>query len=160
MQASTVKANVLTSIQNYLNKEGITYKTFSHKSVFTSKEAAEIRNTPLKEGAKALVLLADKNPVMVVISAANKLDLKAFKKNYGFKDVSMANKETLLKVTGLEPGAIPPFGSLFKIPTYADKRLANLENISFNAGSHTHSIQMKAGDFITIEKPIVGIFAK
>jgi Cys-tRNA(Pro) deacylase len=160
MQAKNTTSSVLSAIQSYLNQEGVAYKTSSHKPVFTSEEAAQARQAPLEEGAKALVLQADSKPIMVVISAANKLDLKAIKKLYGYKDVSMADKDTLLKVTGLEPGAIPPFGSLFKIPTYVDKNITTLESVSFNAGSHTKSIQMGAKDFVAIEKPTVGEFSK
>lgn len=152
--------SVFEQICNLLDDKKIEYKKFEHEPVFTSEEAAKIRGTKLEEGAKALVLIADNKPVMAVVSAVNKLDPKAFKKAYDFKDVAMADKDTLLKVTSLQPGAVPPFGSLFSIPTYVDENLTKLPSINFNAGSNTQSIQMNTKDFLSIEKAIVGQFSK
>lgn len=157
---STEKQDVFTTISNYLKSEGVEFKTYEHKPVFTSEEAAEVRGVSLESGAKALVLKTEKGPIMAVVSGVNKLDLNALKKTYGLKDVSMADRDMLKQVTGLEPGAVPPFGSLFKIPTYVDKNLAQLESINFNAGSNTKSIGMKTEDYLKIEKPIVGEFSK
>ncbi len=159
MKQTTAKS-VFEQICSYLDSEKVEYKKFEHKPVFTSEEAATIRGTSLESGAKALVCLADRKPVMIVISAANKLDIKAFKQIYGFKDVAMADKDTLFKVTGLQPGAVPPFGSLFEIPTYMDEGLSRLETINFNAGSNTQSIQIKSKDYIEVEKPDVSNFVK
>jgi aspartyl-tRNA synthetase len=160
MKTAVNNKSVYEQICQYLNQEKVEYKKYEHKPVFTSEEAAAIRQTPLAEGAKALLCMADKKPVMIVLSAVSKLDLKTFKKTFGYKDVSMADKDMLLKVTGLKPGAVPPFGSLFNISIYVDENLTKLENISFNAGSNTQSIQMKLADFVNVEKSEVGKFSK
>jgi len=55
---------------------------------------------------------------------------------------------------------VPPFGNIFQIPLYIDERLRENEEIVFNAGDHTKSIQMKETDFETVAKPIVGKFTK
>ena len=157
---ATGALSVLDRIQRALNAEGVSYHLMSHIAVHTSEEAAQVRGTKLEEGAKALVLKADDKPIMVIVSAAQKLDLKAIKQLCGFKDVSMADKDLLKAVTGLEPGAVPPFGSLFKIPTYVDEQFTKFKQMNFNAGSHTHSIQMAVEDFMRLEKPTVGSFAK
>jgi len=159
MKQTTAKS-VFEQICSYLDDEKVQYKKFEHKPVFTSEQAAAVRGTSIESGAKALVCLADKKPIMIVISAANKLDIKAFKQAFGYKDVTMADKETLLKVTGLQPGAVPPFGSLFNILTYIDEGLTKLETINFNAGSNTQSIQMQSKDYLEVEKPEKGIFVK
>jgi len=154
------KKSVFEQICSYLDSEKVEYKKFEHKPVFTSEEAALARGTSIESGAKALVCLADGKPIMVVVSAASKLDLKAFKQATGFKDVALVDKDTLLKVTGLQPGSVPPFGSLFNIPTYVDENLLSLEMINFNAGSNTQSVQMRSEDFNSIENLITGLFVK
>jgi Ala-tRNA(Pro) deacylase len=60
------------------------------------------------------------------------------------------------ELTGLEPGSIPPFGSLFGLPTYCDPALASESAINFNAGDHAISIQMTYADYIAGEKPTLG----
>lgn len=96
---------------------------------------------------------------MFVVSGADKLDLKAVK-NLGYKNVSLVSLETLEKLTGLKPGAIPPFGSLFNLPTYMDEKISQIKEINFNAASNSDSIQMKSTDFISLEKPQIGKFGK
>jgi Ala-tRNA(Pro) deacylase len=64
------------------------------------------------------------------------------------------------QLTGLAPGSIPPFGSLFSLPTWCDERLAEQARINFNAGDHSISISMTYADYIAAEQPKVGTFAE
>lgn len=68
----------------------------------------------------------------------------------------MAETEDVLKVTGCLSGAVPPFGSVFKVPTVVDNSLIQQgDTINFNAGMRTRSVQMKTQDYIDLEKPLV-----
>ena len=62
-------------------------------------------------------------------------------------------------LTGLEPGSIPPFGSLFGLPTLCDERLGENETINFNAGDHSISVSMQYEDYVRVESPEVDTFA-
>ena len=63
-------------------------------------------------------------------------------------------------MTGLTPGSIPPFGSLFGLPTLCDERLGENEMINFNAGDHSISVSMRYADYVQVEKPELGMFAE
>jgi Ala-tRNA(Pro) deacylase len=65
-----------------------------------------------------------------------------------------------LELTGLAPGSIPPFGSLFGLPTLCDERLGENEVIAFNAGDHSISVSMKYADYVQVEKPELGKFGE
>lgn len=136
------------------------FQEYEHAPVFTSEEAAKVRDTKIEQGAKALVMMAEKQPIMVVVSGANTADLSAFKKQFKVKDLRMATRDEVKELTKLEVGSIPPFGSLFGIPTYVDARLGENQEISFNAGLHTKSIKMKYTDWLKVENPTVGEFSK
>jgi Ala-tRNA(Pro) deacylase len=71
----------------------------------------------------------------------------------GSKKLSMASKEDVKAKTGLDVGAIPPFGSSIGLQTYVDERLGQEKQIVFNAGRHDKSVQMSYQDFIRLEKP-------
>ncbi len=144
----------------FLDSAKVEYKESQHERVVTSEDAARVRNTPLMEGAKALLFYGDESPVMLVIAADLKVDTKKVKALYSIKDLRMATPEEVKKVSGVEIGAVPPFGNLFRIPVYMDEGLRRSENIVFNAGLHTKSIRMKESDFETLVKPVVGIFSK
>ena len=66
----------------------------------------------------------------------------------------------MLELTGLTPGSIPPFGSLFGLPTFCDERLGENEVINFNAGDHSVSVSMRYADYVLVEKLELGKFAE
>ena len=111
------------------------------------------------QGAKALVMIADKKPVMLVLSAATKVDTKAFKKAFKVKDLRMASEGEVTKLTNLKIGSVPPFGNLFDLPVYLDKKLGENKQIVFNAGLHERSVKMIYRDFVDLVKPTLGEFA-
>jgi Ala-tRNA(Pro) deacylase len=90
---------------------------------------------------------------LLVIPADRKLDSKKARANLGVKAIRFATKEEVLELTMLQPGSIPPFGSLFNLNTYADPALAANASINFNAGDHSISVQMTHADFVKAEQP-------
>jgi Ala-tRNA(Pro) deacylase len=147
-------------IKTTLRDLGITFSEYEHEPVYTSQEAAEVRGTELGQGAKAMVCLADKKPILLVISAAYQIDTKKFKQQFDVKDMRFATKEEVLDLTGMAVGAVSPFGSMVGLPTYMDVTLQKYKEIVFNAGLNTKSIQMSYDDYIKVENPIKGDFAR
>lgn len=156
---SDKSAGLFGSIMNTLERKKVEYQLLEHEPVFTSEQAAEIRKTKVEQGAKALVMLADKKPVLVVISAARKVDTAKFKKLFKIKDLRMATPEEVEKLTGVKIGAVPPFGHLIGLPTRVDEGLGRNKEIVFNAGRHDRSIKMKFADWQKLVGPTVGRFA-
>ncbi len=152
--------SVFENIKNLLDESKIKYTVMEHEPVLTSEDAARVRKTPLKQGAKALVMYAEDKPAMVVVPADLKLDMKKFKQDYKIHDLRMATHDEVEKVTRVKVGAVPPFGNIFAIPLYVDTKLGENKEIVFNAGEHTRSIQMNYKDFEKVTKPIIGDFSK
>ena len=136
----------------------IEHQLLRHAPVFTSEQAAEVRGTPLEDGAKALVCHADERLVLIVVPANLRLDTRAFKAAYGVKNLRMAGADDVDRL-GAIPGGVPPFGSAMGLPTYADEGLTRREVLSFNAGNRTVSVVMAAADYLRLEQPVVGRFA-
>jgi Ala-tRNA(Pro) deacylase len=151
---------VFERVENLLKQRGIEFKVLRHEPVFTSEEAARIRGTPLSSGAKALICKGDDAFAMFVLPADRKLDSSAVRRARGWKKLRFATREEVLERTGLAPGSIPPFGSLFNLATYCDRRLSENEAINFNAGDHGISVSMQYRDYLAAEKPEEGIFAE
>ncbi len=136
------------------------FESYEHESVKTSEEAAKIRNTPLHEGAKALVMFADNKPIMLTLPADLKVDTNMFKKSFDVRDLRMATPDEVKKITGVPIGAVPPFGHIFSMPLYMDEAMKENEQIVFNAGLHTKSVRMKEKDFEKVAHPTTGKFSK
>ncbi len=174
-------SRVFEKIKQLLDKNQIPYQLFEHEPVFTSDEAAKIRNTPKHFGAKAIIFSADPapeprinsfgiirggqvrygagpSPILVVVPGDKKVDTKTFKKLYNIKNLQLLTADEVKELTSLEIGAIPPFGSTMNLKTYLDKDITENEFMVFNAGSHTKSIRMNPKDFLVLENPVIGNF--
>ncbi len=146
-------SDVLERLSAALHTRAINFQTTQHEAVYTSAEAAAVRGVSLHSGAKALIIKGGETFLMVVLPADLSLDSAALREVLGTRRIRFADKDEVLQITGLTPGSIPPFGSLFSLPTYCDDRLADNERINFNAGSHTVSIQMSYSDYLVFENP-------
>ena len=151
---------VLDRVQALLRAHQASFSLSSHPPVYTSAQAAEVRGEELKTGAKALIVKADDQFVMLVLPGDRKLDNKRIKTKLGCKSFRFATREEVEGLTGLRIGSIPPFGSLLGTTTYCDRALGDNQRINFNAGSHTESINMGYMDYIKVEKPTLADFSK
>jgi nondiscriminating aspartyl-tRNA synthetase len=153
------KIDLNSKLVNYLKEKSIEFKEIEHVATTTSEESAKARGTRIEQGAKALLMMADNNPILLVLSAAKKLDNAAFKKQFTFKDLKMATAEEVEKITGAQIGGVPPFGNLFNVPVYVDESFLSESEIAFNAGSKEKSIIMKSSDFLKLVNPQIGQYS-
>jgi Ala-tRNA(Pro) deacylase len=151
---------VFARVEALLASRGVAFQVLRHEPVYTSEQAAAARGAPLASGAKALICKGDEQFVMFVMPADRKLDSRRVRQAAGWRKLRFATKEEVLERTGLEPGSIPPFGSLFGLPTRCDARLAENERINFNAGDHSISVNMLYADYLLVESPELGEFAE
>ncbi len=146
-------STVFEKIEDLLSSKSISYKTLRHAPVTTSAEAAAVRGVPLASGAKALICKCDQEMIMFVMPADRKLAGKEVRRELGYRKLRFASAEEVWDLTGLRPGSIPPFGSLFDIATICDPALGDNERINFNAGDHAISISMQYTDYRDVENP-------
>jgi prolyl-tRNA editing enzyme YbaK/EbsC (Cys-tRNA(Pro) deacylase) len=146
-------STVFERIEHKLTAAGIAFGVLRHAPVYTSEEAAAIRGVPLSSGAKALVVKAGDDFVLLIVPADRKLDSKKARAALGVKNTRFATREEVEQLTGLQPGSIPPFGSLFNLPTTCDPALRQNETINFNAGDHSISVSMTCSDYLSVERP-------
>ncbi len=148
-----MSATVFDRIQEKLTAAGIAFDVLRHAPVYTSEEAAAVRGVPLCTGAKALIVKAGDAFVLLVVPADRKLDSKKARTALAVKALRFASREEVEQLTGLQPGSIPPFGSLFGLPTRCDPALRGNERINFNAGDHSVSVSMTCADYLADEQP-------
>jgi Ala-tRNA(Pro) deacylase len=146
-------ATVFERVREKLEAAGVAFTVTRHAPVYTSEEAAAVRGAPLCSGAKALVVKAGDDFVLLVVPADRKLDSKKARAALAVKALRFASREEVEQLTGLQPGSIPPFGSLFGLPTRCDPALALNPTINFNAGDHTVSVSMTCADYLAAERP-------
>jgi Ala-tRNA(Pro) deacylase len=135
-------------IIKYLDKAKIKYEIVEHKTVYTAYDkAATLKIKPNVIG-KTLVLKADKDLIIVLVSGNKNLDLAKLKKIAKVKKLDFVS-ETILKnkFKGIKLGAIPPFGELWKLPLFIDGGLMKEKNIFVSSGIYESSFKLSPGVF-------------
>jgi Ala-tRNA(Pro) deacylase len=143
---------ILNRLKEFLDGHGVEYIVSTHRPTFTATDAADAEHVPLREHAKAVVVMAGDRPVVAVLRASDKLDLHKLPVR-GARLASETEFEHLFP--GCELGAMPPLGTLFGLPVYVDRRLVGDEWINFLAGNHTQSIRMRYIDFERLVQPML-----
>ena len=152
---------ILESITQFLQKQGIPFSTVHHEETRTSEESARARGEDISIGGKALLVKIDDAFRLFVISASQRVDSKKIKVHFGAKSIRFANEEELRRLTGLIPGAVPPFGRPIQdLDLFVDESITRNTKIAFNAGSLTDSIIMQTEHYLRAAKPTVLSFSQ
>lgn len=146
--------SVYEKIIQTLKSNNLKYQALEHEPTKTCADSARLRGTTPDQGAKALVCIADKKPILITLPCSKRLDTKLFKNTFGVKDLRFATPEEVKEITSLEIGSIPPLGSLFGLTTYMDTDLGKNIQIAFNAGDVSKSVIVGFADFVNLEQPI------
>lgn len=150
---------VTENILKLLDQEKIPHQLMEHTPVFTSTEAAQVRNTRPEEGAKALVVKSESSYHMLLLPGDRKVENAKARQILASRHLRFAGREELFQLTGCIPGAVPPFGNLFGLKVWIDEALSQSEFLAFNAGSHTVSLRMKTSDLIRLTSATVASFS-
>lgn len=151
-------ATVLEAIRRLLDERGIEYREMHHAPTRTSAESAAARGESTDIGGKAIVFKVDDTFHLFVLSASLQIRSREIRKQLGAKRTRFATGEELLRMTGLVPGSIPPFGPpILPFHVYVDPSVLANDRIAFNAGSLTDSIVMRREDWERLVRP-AGVF--
>ncbi len=150
----------LASLTEYLDTHNAPYIVITHSPAYTAQGIAGLTHISGKELAKTVIVKLDEKIVMAVLPANFHVDLAALKRASKAKTVALASEEEFKdRFADCETGAMPPFGSLFGVPLYADENLARDKEIAFNAGTHRELIRMTWRDYEKLAEPTVVRFA-
>jgi Ala-tRNA(Pro) deacylase len=147
-------------LDEFLSDHHVAYRKLSHRPAYTANRIAQLLHVPGREMAKSVLLRTDQGYVLAVVPATHRVDLDEVAHYLGDAHVEMANEEDMDRVfLDCERGAMPPFGSLYQMPTLVDEALAEDDQIVFEGQNHEEAIQMAYTDFETLEHPRRGHFA-
>ena len=141
-------------LKEFLDAHGVKYVTIRHSMAYTAQEVAASAHIRGKEMAKTVIVKIDGKLAMPVLPAADKVDVNRLREAAGAKTARIAAEEDFQDAfPECELGAMPPFGNLYGMDVYVEQRLANDEEIVFNAGSHMELIRLSYGDFERLVQP-------
>ena len=84
-----------------------------------------------------------KDLAMAILAANRNLNKKKFAKASKLKNPDFISEKLMkAKFAGFKVGALPPFCSLFKIPSFVDRGLAKEKSIFVSAGNYETSLKL------------------
>jgi prolyl-tRNA editing enzyme YbaK/EbsC (Cys-tRNA(Pro) deacylase) len=153
--------SVLQRLRDLFSESGIEYRELHHEPTPTSEDAARVRGVDLSTGGKALLLKVGGEFRLFVLSASQKIDSEAIRNHFHVRKTRFATVDELREMTGLAPGAVPPFGKpVLPLDLYLDTSILANEVIAFNAGSLTDSIFLSVVDYLNVAGPTVFPFSQ
>jgi len=153
---------IAPEVQKLLKEKGIKYEVVKHPTAYTAAEEAAASHISGYEWAKTVIFFTKKDePVMAVLAASHHVNSKLLEELVGEGALQLGEESHFAGLfPNCEPGAMPPLGTLYGQRVFVDKRLAEDEEIVFNAGNHSEAVRMRYADFQRLTQPVVGHFAE
>jgi Ala-tRNA(Pro) deacylase len=147
-------------VEEFLAARLAKYALVPHPEAFTAQEQAAAAHVSGWSWTKVVLVKKEDGFALAVLPACCVIDLGRLRGLMGREMAELASLEEMLRLApDCEPGALPPFGRLFGIPTFADETLVNQREITMPAGDRATAIRMRATEFVRLAKPRVGRFA-
>jgi len=147
-------------LDEFLSERQVPFQKLAHPPAYAANRIAQALHVPGREMAKSVLLRTGHGHVLAVVPATHQVDLDEIRDCLGEESVEMACEEEMEQLfPDCERGAMPPFGSLYHLPTIVDRSLTKDEEIVFEAQSHEEAIRMTYRDYEAIEHPRMGQFA-
>ena len=141
-------------IQDYLANQHVLFEVLLHPPTSSATRLARSVHVPGHRVAKAVLVSAGDAFVMCVLPSTHRVDLA--KLGAVLNPPALPRIATEAEVASLfhdcEPGALPPFGSIYGLTTLVDATLEGCESIVFEANTRYESVRMRFRDYEKAER--------
>jgi prolyl-tRNA editing enzyme YbaK/EbsC (Cys-tRNA(Pro) deacylase) len=114
----------------------------------TAADAARAIGCQVDQIVKSLVFVADTDPVLVLCSGGNRVDVVKVGRERSAAAVRKADAGEVRAATGYAIGGTPPFGHARDLPVLIDRLLTGFEVVWAAAGTPRHVFPVAPGDLV------------
>lgn len=140
-------------IVEFLEKHEVSFERHLHPRACAAQNLAAAMHVPGRRVAKSVIVEGGEQIWIAVLPASEMVDEKLLAGVLGVPSLRLLDEGDFASLfPGCEPGAEPPFGSLFGLPVVVDSTLADAGSIVFRAGSHEEAIEIRSQDFLRLER--------
>jgi len=142
--------SIANRVEDYLLEQDAEFEVINHPYSSTSRESAQLAHVPGDRIAKSVVLEDDRGYLLAVLPASCRVDLGELHRQTN-RNLGLATEYELDALfEDCEPGAVPPFGTVYGMDAILDDGLAEQSDIYFEAGDHERLIRVSAETFQTL----------
>ena len=147
----------------YLRSRRVWFQELLHSPASSATKHAHHLHVPGRMVAKTVLVKAGEEFRLAVLSCTSRIDLARFSALLGRpeSEVRLATADELTAIfADCEPGVVPPFGKLYKVATVLDVGLLDQPELIFVGNMRHEGLRLRAADYLTIEEPLIGSFAR
>src|SRR5690606_4617975 len=115
----------------------------------TAQDAADAIGCPVAAIVKSLVFVLDDEPILVLVSGANRVDTDVLGARLG-GTLGKADARTVKQATGYSIGGVPPLAHATALRTVIDEDLLGLDVLWAAAGSATTVFPLAPDDLVRL----------
>jgi Ala-tRNA(Pro) deacylase len=146
-------------VPQFLIEQCVVFETLVHPPAFTAQKRAKFLHVPGRLVAKTVLMAGPCGFFLAVLPATHQVDTAALAVLFG-TPVRLADLEEMAEVfRDCEWGVVPPFGTLYGLPTVIDEVFDSDAMIVFEGHIHGEAIRVGVRDFERLEKPRRARFA-
>ena len=138
---------IAQTVQDYLARKHADYTVVDHDPTTSAMRTAEAAHVSGDTMAKSVLLSDSEGYVMAVIPAAHRLDIGKLSRLLGRRLGLVTEAEVCQVFADCQPGAVPPFGEAYGIPTVLDESLTHRGEVYFESGDHGEAVRMRGDAF-------------
>ena len=144
-------------IYDYLKAHNISYEVTEHEAVFHMGEFGGVELLYPEWDAKNLFVRDDKkrNYYLITVRGDKRVDLKAFRKQEGLRNLSFGSSDELMEYLKIAPGSVSPFGLLndpeHRVIFYIDEEFDG-NKLGIHPNENTATVWIKTDDLLKLLK--------
>lgn len=140
--------SISQTLENYLLEREVRYTIEVHSNSSTSLDTARCACIDEEFLAKSVVLEDDRGYVLAVLPASRRLEIGRVRERLG-RPLHLSREYKMVRLfPDCVPGAVPPLGAAYGLPTVADTHFERCDEVFFEAGDHETLVRMDGGQFL------------
>jgi Ala-tRNA(Pro) deacylase len=149
------------TIREFLKSRHVPHEPLLHTPSASAAHLAQSVHVSGGRVAKAVLVRAGTGYALAVLPATHRIDLGKLGAALRATHVEIASEDEVEAVFfDCERGAVPPFGSLYRMTTVVDASLSGGSEIVIEGNTRHEGLKMRYRDFEAIERPIRARFAE
>ena len=133
--------------------EDVQVREFDERTA-TAVDAAAAIGTSVERIVKSLVFMAGDQPIMVLASGPNRVDVDKVARLVG-QPITRARADQVRDLTGFAIGGVPPVGHRQPLATYVDRDLLQYDAVWAAAGTPNAVFRIPPADLVRITNGVV-----
>jgi Ala-tRNA(Pro) deacylase len=140
-------------VPDYLTENQVCFETLLHAPAYSAQQRAKHLHVSGRQVAKSVLLSAAEGYLLAVLPATHHIDTDRLGRALGGPVRLADDREAARVFRDCEWGVVPPFGTLYGLPTLLDDSLDPETLIVFEGNTSVEAVRVRCGDFERLEKP-------